>query len=168
MAEKMKSINDLMITGLTYVLDFENKVSEEAKKMAEASSDPEVKQVFEQSVTKGKEYAQRITQAFQKLGVPEKTNDNQIAKAMIQEVENMISNTDPSPVRDAALIVAANQMQMYRVAAYGSLAHYANLVGKTDAAQGLKQNLDDSKGGDEKLTRIGEGNVNKKAAGASA
>ncbi|MDQ2844049.1 MAG: DUF892 family protein [Acidobacteriota bacterium] len=168
MAEKMQSINDLMITGLTYVLDFENKVSEQAKKMAEASTDPEVKQVFEQSVTKGKEYAQRVQEAFSQLGVPVKTNDNKIAEAMINEVEQMIAHTDASPVRDAALIVAANQMQLYRVSVYGSLAHYATLVGKTDAAQGLKQNLDDSKGGDEKLTRIGEGNVNQKAAHATA
>ncbi len=168
MAEKMQSINDLMVTGLTYVLDFENKVSDESKKMAQASTNPEVKQVFEQSVTKGKEYAQRVQQVFEKLGVPVKTSNNQIAEAMISEVEHMIQGTDASPVRDAALIVAANQMQHYRVAAYGSLAHYAELIGKSDAAQPLKQNLEDSKGGDEKLTRIGEEKVNQQAARAAA
>ncbi len=168
MAQKMQTMQDLMITGLTYALDFENKVSEEAKKMAEASSDPEAKQVFEQSVTKGKEYAQRVQQVFEKLGQPVQTNDNHVAKAMITEVEQIIANTDPSSVRDAALIVAANQMQLYRVAVYGSLEHYADLLGKSDAAQGLKQNLEDSKGGDAKLTRIGEENVNQKAAQASA
>lgn len=168
MAEKMKTISDLMITGLTYVLDFENKISEEANKMAEASSDPDTKQAFEKSAVKGKEYAQRVEQVFEKLGQPVKTNDNQIAAAMITEVEQMISNTDASPVRDAALIVAANQMQHYRVAVYGSLAHYAELIGKTDAAQGLAQNLEESKGGDEKLTKIAEQSVNQKAAQASA
>ena len=79
MAEKMKSINDLMLTGLSYVLDFENKASEGAGKMAQASSNPEVKQVFEQSVAKGKEYGQRVQQVFQKLGEPVQTNDNHIA-----------------------------------------------------------------------------------------
>lgn len=168
MAQKMQSIQDLMLTGLTYVLDFENKVSEGAKKMAEASSNPEAKQVFEQSAAKGKEYAQRVQQVFEKLGQPVQTNDNHIAHAMITEVEQMIANTDPSPVRDAALIVAANQMQHYRVAVYGSLGHYADLIGQSEAAQGLKQNLEDSKGGDEKLTRIGETNVNQQAAQAHA
>jgi ferritin-like metal-binding protein YciE len=168
MAQKMQTIEDLMVTGLTYVLDFERQVSEEAKKMAEASTDPEVKQVFEQSAIKGKEYAQRIQEVFQKVGKPVETNENHIAKAMIHEVEQMIAHTDASHVRDAALIVAANQMQMYRVAVYGSMAHYAELVGKSDAGKGLKQNLDDSKGGDEKLTRIGERNVNQKAAHAAA
>ena len=167
MADKMRTIEDLMITGLTYTLDFENKVSAEAQTMAQASTNPEVKEVFEKSVSKGKEYAQKIEQAFQKLGAPVKTNDNEIAKAMITEVENMIANTEPSAVRDAALIVAANQQQHYRISSYGSLESYAKLIGKQDAAQGLTENLEDSKGGDAKLTKIGEEKVNREAAKAS-
>ena len=167
MADKMMTVEDLMLTGLSYVLDFENKVSDEAQKMASAATNPEAKQVFEQSVTKGKEYAQRVQQTYQQLGKPVQTNDNHIAEAMIKEVENMISNTDAGPVRDAALIVAANQQQLYRVAAYGSLETYARVIGKPDAAQGLKQNLEDSKGGDAKLTRIAEQTVNQQAAQAS-
>lgn len=165
---KMQSVSDLMMTGLTYVLDFEEKVSEEAAKMAKASSNPELKEMFEKSVTKGKEYASKIEETFKKLGEESKTNENKIALAMINEVENMIGNTDAGPVRDAALIVAANQQQLYRVASYGSLASYAELIGKQDAAQGLKQNLEDSKGGDEKLTKIGETKVNQEAAHAVA
>jgi ferritin-like metal-binding protein YciE len=165
---KMQSVSDLMVTGLTYVLDFEEKVSQEASKMAEASSNPELKEMFEKSVTKGREYAQKVEQTLGKLGQEPKKNDNPIAKAMIEEVENMIGNTDKSAVRDAALLVAANQMQHYRIAVYGSMAHYAELIGKTDVVEGLKQNLEDSKGGDEKLTRIGEEKVNPEAAHAAA
>ncbi len=164
MAEKMQSINDLMITGLTYLLDFENKASKAAGTMAQATTNPQAKEVFQQSVTKGQQYAQRVEDTFKALNVPVKTNENNIAKAMIAEVENMISNTDASAVRDAALIAAANQMQLYRVASYGSLETYAKLIGKEQAAQALRQNLDDSKGGDEKLTRIAEQTVNPKAA----
>ncbi len=167
MADKIQSVNDLMITGLTYTLDFEQKASKAAKTMADAAQDPQAKEVFEQSVQKSQQYAQRIEQVFQKIGAPVKTNDNQIAEAMITEVQNMIKNTNEGPVRDAALIVAANQMQHYRVSDYGSLATYADLLEKSDAAQGLKQNLDDSKGGDEKLTRIAEQTVNPAAMKAS-
>jgi ferritin-like metal-binding protein YciE len=136
--------------------------------MAAATSNPELKEMFEKSQTKGKEYAQKVERTFGKLGQQVQKNDNAIAKAMIEEVENMIANTDAGPVRDAALIVAANQQQMYRVASYGSLQHYAELTGNSDAAEGLKQNLADSKGGDEKLTKIGEEKVNKEAAQAKA
>ena len=55
---------------------------------------------------------------------------------------------------------------MFRVASYGSMTHYAELLGKKDAAQGLKENLEDSKGGDEKLTAIGEQKVNPQAKAA--
>lgn len=165
---KMRSVEDLMVTGLTYVLDFEEKISKQAAKMAEASTNPELKEMFEKSVSKGQEYGKKVEQTFQKLGKSVERNDNSVAKAMIEEVENMIGNTDASPVRDAALIVAANQMQLYRVAVYGSLETYARLLGKQDAAEDLKQNLEDSKGGDAKLTRIAEEEVNQEAARAVA
>ena len=167
MADKMQTVNDLMITGLTYTLDFEKKAVEAAQQMASAAANPEAKQIFEQSQQKGQQYAQRIEQVFQKLGAPVQTNENHIAKALITEVQNMIQNTDQGPVRDVALIVAANQMQHYRISNYGSLETYAGLVGKSDAAEGLKQNLEDSKGGDAKLTKIAEETVNKQAAQAN-
>ncbi len=165
---KVQSIDDLLYVGLTYVRDFEHQISQEAAKMAEASSNPELKEAFEKSVSKGKEYAQRIDQTFLALGKEAESNENHIAKAMIQEVENMIENTEASPVRDAALIVAANQQQLFRVASYGSLAGYAKVIGKSEAVAPLKENLEDSKGGDEKLTNIAETQVNEQAAHAAA
>ena len=164
---KMQSIDDLLYTGLTYTHDFEQQVSNEAQKMAAATSDPELKEMFEKSHTKGQEYAERIQNTFKKLGKEAKSNSNPIAKAMIEEVENMIANTDASPVRDAALIVAANQQQAYRVSAYGSLKEYAGMIGKEDAVAELANNLEESKNGDKKLNTIAESNVNKKAAEAS-
>ena len=165
---KMQSIDDLLYTGMTYVHDFETQIGREATKMAAASSDPELKQAFEKTAEKSHEYAQRIEQGFGKLGKEPKSNANSIAKAMIEEVENMISNTDASPVRDAALIVAANQQQLYRVAAYGSMRTYAKLIGKEDAVADLEKSLEDSKGGDAKFTKIGEQRVNQEAAHAHA
>ena len=163
---KMQSIQDLMITGLTYVLDFEEKVAAGASKMAEASSNPELKDAFQKTTTKSNEYAKKVEDTFRKLGQQVERNENHIAKAMITEVEHMIQNTDPGPVRDAALIVAANQQQLFRVASYGSLTHYAELIGKQDAARGLAENLEDSKNGDEKFTSIGEQKVNQQAKAA--
>ena len=161
---KMQSIEDLLITGMTYVLDFEQQVSKEAGKMAQAASDPEVKEMFQKSVTQGEKYAQRVQQAFGKLGKQGQTNDNHIAKAMITEVEHMIGNTEASPVRDAALIVAFNQQQAYRVSSYGSLASYAKVLGKQDAVKDLEQSLQESKAGDEKLTKVAETRINEQAA----
>lgn len=163
---KMQSIQDLMTTGLTYVLDFEEQIASQAPKMAEAAANPELKELFEKTETKSKEYGQKIEQAFQKVGQQPKRNDNMIAKAMIHEVEDMISNTDKGPVRDAALIVAANQQQLYRVASYGSMRTYAELLGKQEVAKDFAQSLEDSKNGDEKFTKIAEQQVNQQAKAA--
>ena len=163
---KMQSIQDLMTTGLTYVLDFEEQIAKAAPKMANASNNPELKQAFEKTETKSKEYASKIEETFGKLGKPVERNDNHIAKAMLTEVENMISNTDAGPVRDAALIVATNQQQLYRIASYGSMASYGKLIGKEDLVKGLVESLEDSKGGDEKFTQIAEREVNPQAKAA--
>ncbi len=161
---KMKNIEDLLYVGMTYVLDAEEKLSKEANKMSEASSDSEVKEMFAKSVTQGEKYAERLETAFEQLGKKKDSSTNYIAKAMIEEVENMISNTDKGAVRDAALIVAFNQQQAYRVASYGCLSTYADLIGKSNAVAGLKQSLEEAKSGDEKLTSIAEKRINPDAA----
>ncbi len=165
---KMQSVEDLMFTGLTYALDFEERITEEAGKMAKAASDPEVQEVFEKSVTQGRKYAERLQATFPKLGRQQDTSKNHIAVAMIDEVENMIDHTDAGPVRDAALIVAFNQQQAYRVSSYGSLSSYAKLLGKQDAVAELAQSMEESKAGDKKLTEIGEQKVNPQARDAQA
>ncbi len=165
---KMKNIEDLLYVGMTYVLDAEKTLSKEAKKMAEAASDDEVKEMFSKTVTQGEKYAERLETAFKQLGKKTDSETNYIAKAMVEEVENMISNTDKGPVRDAALIVAFNQQQSYRVASYGCLSTYADLIGKSDAVSGLKQSLEEAKTGDDKLTSIGEKRINPQAAHAVA
>jgi ferritin-like metal-binding protein YciE len=161
---KMQNIEDLLLIGMSYVLDAENQLSAEANKMAEAANDPEVKEVFQKSVTQGRKYAERLQSAFQKLGKEVQTNDNHITNAMVKEVEGMISNSEKGAVRDAALIVAFNQQQAYRVASYGSLRTYAEVVGKADAISDLQQSLEEAKAGDEKLTNIAEARINKQAA----
>lgn len=161
---KMQSIEDLLYVGMTYALDAENKLSKLAGKMAEASEDSEVKEMFQKSVTQGEKYAERIEAAFSKLGKKKDTAENHIIVAMVNEVEDMISNTEKGAVRDAALIVAINQQQAYRVSTYGSLSSYAKLINKSDAVSDLQQSLDEAKAGDEKLTNIAEQKVNPKAA----
>lgn len=161
---QMKSIQDLLTIGMSYVLDAEQQLSKESKKMADATEDPQVKEMFSKSVTQGEKYAERVKAAFGKLGKDVKTEDNHITNAMVKEVEGMISSSEKGAVRDAALVIAFNQQQAYRVASYGSLKTYAELIGKGDVVRDLAQSLEESKAGDEKLTKIAEETVNPKAA----
>ena len=76
---KMQSVEDLLLTGLSYVLDFEEKLTKQAGKMAEASSNAELKEAFQKSVSKGQEYGQKVEQTFGKLGKSVERNDNALA-----------------------------------------------------------------------------------------
>ncbi len=163
---KIQSVQQLMTTAMTYVLDMEEKLAQAAPTMADAVSDPELKELFSKTATKSKEYAGKVEQAFGALGEKVQRNDNHITDAMIKEVQEMIKNTDAGPVRDAALIVAANQQQLFRVASYGSLESYAKTLGKQDAVKGLTESLEDSKNGDKKFTELAERKINQEAVKA--
>ena len=161
---KIASVEQLMTTAMTYVLDMEEKIAQAAPKWADAASDPDLKELFSKTATKSKEYAGRVEQAFGKLGEKVQRNENHVTVAMLHEVEGMIQNTDAGPIRDSALIVAANQQQLFRVASYGSLESYAKVIGKTDAIKDVQSSLEDSKNGDKKFTELAENKINQEAA----
>ena len=160
---EMQSIKDLLTIGMSYTLDFEQRIAKAAPNMADASTDPQLKELFGKTANKSKQYAQRIEEAFSKLGTPVQTNENHLALAMIKEVQGMISSSEAGPVRDAALIVAANQQQGYRVTSYGSLETFGKLLGKQDAVSGVGESLEDSKAGDKKFTELAESKINRQA-----
>lgn len=163
---KIQSVQQLMTTAMTYTLDMEEKIAQAAPTMADAASDPDLKELFSKTATKSKDYASKVEQAFGALGEKVERNDNHITDAMIKEVQEMIKNTDSGPVRDSALIVAANQQQLFRVASYGSLVSYAKTLGKQDAVKGVAESLEDSKNGDKKFTELAESKINAAAAKA--
>lgn len=163
----IRTMNDLLVTAMTYVLDFERQVAKAAPDMAAASDNADLKNTFEKTVTKSKDYASKVEAAFKALGAPVGTNDNKIATAMVHEVRGMVQETAKGPVRDAALIVAANQQQAFRVASYGSIEAYAKAAGKIDALAPLREALADSKAGDDKFNAIAKGGVNQAAAKAA-
>lgn len=162
-----KSLDDLLVIALTYILDLEHQLAKAAPQMAEASSDADLKDLFGKTATKGRHYASKVEATFKALGVEAHTNDNGVATAMVHEVQGMVEETEKGPVRDAALIVAANQQQAFRVASYGSCEAYAKALGKSEALAPLREALQDSKNGDEQFNRIANTSVNPAAAKAA-
>ena len=163
----IKTVHDLLVTAMTYVIDFEHQIAKAAPEMAAASHDPDLKEAFAKTETKSKDYAAKLKRVFESLGVPPKAADNKIATAMVHEVQGMVKETEDGPVRDAALIVAANQQQAFRVASYGSMEAYAKAAGKTGALGPLREALEDSKAGDATFNAIAEKSVNPAAAKAA-
>jgi ferritin-like metal-binding protein YciE len=84
--------------------------------------------------------------------------------ASIEEAEDIAGEVENKPVLDAALIAAAQAVEHYEIARYGSLVAWAKELGRNDCATLLQQNLDEEKAADKKLTAMAESKVNRKAA----
>lgn len=163
-----QSLEDLFVTGLQYAYDAEKQLTEALPKLAQASSTPQLKEAFEQHLKETQEHARRAEKIFSALGKQPEGKPNIVVQAMRQEADKMIQTIEASPVRDAALIVAGNQVEHYEMAAYGSLLNFARLLGKQEFIQPLQQTLEEEKKADAKLTEVGESQVNKQAAGQGA
>jgi len=160
---KLQSVEDLFLQGLQYLYDAEKQLTQALPKMSQAASTPELKQAFEHHLQETKEHVGRAEEIFKQFGKQPEAKPNSVLKQMSQEAEQMIQNTDQSPVRDAALIVAGNQVEHFEIASYGSLRTFAELLGKQNVVAIIDKTLQEEKQADKKLTEIGEQNVNQKA-----
>lgn len=165
---KIHSVEDLFLNGLQYVYDAEKQLTQALPELAEASCAPQLRQVFEQHLQQTKEHVARIEEVFKRIGAPPQTQPNTVLEQMHEEAKQMMQNIEKSELRDAALIVAGNQVEHYEVAAYGSLRTFAQLLGKDDLVDILQKTLDEEKKADAKLTEVGESQINIQALHKSA
>jgi ferritin-like metal-binding protein YciE len=105
----------------------------------------------------------RLEQIFAQMGKDPKATTCDAMKGLVKEGESIIDDIDQSPLRDAGLIAAANRVEHYEIAAYGSAKTFAKTLGLTGAVTLLAQTLQEEKMADQKLTEIAEGMVNDEA-----
>jgi ferritin-like metal-binding protein YciE len=157
---KVSNVDELFIVGLQYIYDAEQQLTEALPQMADASSAPQLREAFTQHLEETKQHVARANEIFKRIGQQPEGQPNLVVKQMRQEAEQMIQNTDKSPIRDAALIVAGNQVEHYEMACYGSLRSFAQLLGHDDIVALLEKTLQEEKNADAKLTEVGESVVN--------
>lgn len=165
---KIHSVEDLFLNSLQYVYDAEEQLLEALPQMAEAACTPQLREAFEQHLQETKEHVRRMEQVFKRIGMRPEARPNSVLAQMRQEARQMIQNTDKSELRDAALIVAGNQVEHYELAAYGSLRTFAQLLGYEEVVGLLQKTLEEEKRADAKLTQIGESQINIQALHKSA
>jgi ferritin-like metal-binding protein YciE len=162
----IENLRDLFEIGLRYTYDCEQQLVEKGiPGMIKGASSPELKTALEQHLEETRTHVSRLERIFSQLGVEADTEDNDVVEEMIDAAEGMISDIDASPVRDAALIVAGNQVEHYEIATYGSLIAFAQQLGLGEAVTVLQQTFQEEKAADAKLTQIAESAVNPRAAG---
>lgn len=154
---KIQSLEDLFLISLQYVYDAEKQLMEALPKMAKASHTPQLREAFESHLTETQDHVRRAEQIFKAFGQTPETKPNSVVQAMGKEADGMVRSIEAGPVRDSALIEAANQVEHWEMAAYISLRNYAQVLNKHDVVLILERTLNEEKKAAAKVRDIGHG-----------
>lgn len=156
-----EELETLFIDMLKDIYWAEKALTKALPKMAKASTTEELRQGFEEHLTQTEEHIKRLEQVFELMGQKPQAKKCEAMEGLQKEAEEIMEDTQKNTLtRDVGLIVAAQKVEHYEIATYGSLATLANTFGMTEIADLLVQTLEEEKQTDENLTYIAENNVN--------
>jgi ferritin-like metal-binding protein YciE len=159
------SLRTLLVEELKDIYDAEKRLTKAIPKLVKASSNDDLKTALQDHLGQTEQHVARIEQAFEHLDEPARAKTCPGMKGLIEEGdEHAGEDYDDDGLRDAAIIGAAQRVEHYEMAAYGTAIAHARLLELDDVAGLLKQTLDEEKAADEKLTEIAESVVNLDAA----
>jgi ferritin-like metal-binding protein YciE len=159
------ALMELFTNSLKDINWAEKQLVKALKKMAKAASSGEVSQAFEDHMAQTEGHVERLAQVFESLGKKPTSKKCEAMEGLIKEAEELIEETEEgTEVRDAALIAAAQKVEHYEIATYGTLRTLAGHLGLTEAQNLLQQTLEEEKQTDMLLTEIAEDYVNQEAA----
>ena len=157
-------LEDLYLDQLQDLYDAEQRLTKALPKMQEAAHNAQLKQAFESHLTETQGQVTRLEKCFELFGQSPKAKTCDAMKGLISEGDEMVNAKGDPDVKDAALIAAAQRVEHYEIAGYGTLRNLARRIGQTQAATLLQQTLDEEGNADKKLTSIAESSVNPAAA----
>lgn len=158
------SLRHLFLHELKDLYWAENKLTEALPTMAEAATTDVLKQAFQTHLQETRGQIARLNRVFDLLGEKAEGVTCEAMKGLVEESEEVISETTAGTLtRDAGLIIAAQKVEHYEIASYGSLRTLARLLSHTEAANLLQENLNEEGNTDHKLTEIAESFINERA-----
>jgi len=165
---KIENMEELFLQQIEDLYDAEKRLVKALPKMAEASTSMILKQTFESHLRQTEGHVTRLESIFRQLRKDPKAETCDAMKGLVSEGEDMVSHIDESPLRDAGLIAAANRVEHYEIAAYGSARTFAQTLGLNQAVTLLEQTLQEEKEADQKLTQLAQHMVNDEALRSGA
>jgi ferritin-like metal-binding protein YciE len=148
------TLKDVFMEELRDVLNAEKQLTKALPKMARAASNEQLREAFQEHLDQTKGQIERIEQAFESLDVKPRSKKCAAMEGLIEEgSEHLEEDAEPDAL-DALLIAAAQKVEHYEIATYGSLCTWGELLGYEEATDLLKQNLAEEKETDARLTEI--------------
>ncbi|HEX6962712.1 MAG TPA: ferritin-like domain-containing protein [Lacipirellula sp.] len=148
------NLEDLFQHDLRDTLDAEKQILKALPKMAKACTSDELRAAFEEHKAQTEKQVERLESIFESLGKAARGKHCHGMEGLVKEGDEIIKENEPSAALDAALIGAAQKIEHYEIAAYGTLATYAKMLGNEEALSLLLETLDEEKMTDEKLTGL--------------
>jgi ferritin-like metal-binding protein YciE len=161
------SLQELYVDELKDLLSAETQITKALPKMAKAASSDELRQGFEEHLEQTKGQIERLQQIFQMLGEKGTGKKCLGMEGLLKEGAEVMGEDYDDSVMDAALISAAQRVEHYEIAGYGSVIAYADLLGESEQASLLRETLEEEKETDEKLTELSK-EINVEAEGGDA
>jgi ferritin-like metal-binding protein YciE len=149
-----KGLKDLYLDELRDIYNAENQLVKALPKMAKASTYPKLKAGFEEHLQQTQGHVQRLEQIFSSLAEDPKGKTCKGMKGLVEEGEEAIGEDYENNVKDAGIIGAAQRVEHYEMAAYGTARELAKILGRTEDAVLLEQTLEEEKETDKKLTTL--------------
>jgi ferritin-like metal-binding protein YciE len=160
----IQTMEELFIDQLRDIYHAEKQLTKALPKMAKNATSAELREAFEDHLAQTEEHVSRIEQVFERINSRAKAKRCAAMEGLVEEGGELINAKPSGEILDAGLIGAAQKVEHYEIASYGTLITWAHQLGKHDCADLLKQTLDEEKAADEKLTHLAESNINQQAA----
>ena len=159
----LNSLRDVLNESVRDLYSAETQLLKALPRMAKAAHDPGLKACFTAHLEETREQATRLEKVCELLGVKPKGKTCQAMKGLLEEGAEVIAEKGSPAAKDACMIVAAQKVEHYEIAGYGSTRVFATILGEDEVAALLTQTLDEEKAADQKLTGIAESTVNDEA-----
>ncbi|WP_420103918.1 ferritin-like domain-containing protein [Bosea sp. (in: a-proteobacteria)] len=164
MATEPKTLDDLFLDTLKDIYYAEKQILKALPKMAKAASSPELKQAFQTHRDETETHVERLSEVFEAIGKAPRGKTCDAILGIIEEGKSIMEEFEGSPALDAGLVAAAQAVEHYEMARYGTLKAWAQELGHKEAVKLLDQTLSEEKKTDELLSKLGTGTANKQAA----
>ena len=162
---KLTTLEHLFHHELKDLYDAEHQIVKVLPKLAERATNPELSAAFQEHLAQTKGHIERLESVFREIGARPERQTCSGMKGLLEEGSKLLAEEAEPEVMDAALISAAQRVEHYEMAGYGTLRTWARILGHEESARLLDETLDEEEGTDSALTGIAQG-INAEAAGS--
>ncbi len=165
---KIETLQDLFVMEISDTLNAEKQLTKALPKMAKSATNPKLAKAFTTHLAETEQQIELLNRVFEVCDIKPKRITCEAMEGLVKEGKEAMEEVEKGPLLDVALIAAAQKVEHYEIASYGTLCALAQKLGFTEGAKILHQIMEQERSTDEKLTQLADGGVNEDALAMAA